>query len=251
MRDFTFQRYKQLLLSIKKSGYTFQTFDEFLQNPSTKVVVMRHDSDIWPWNDQRMAEIENELSIKATYYFRVPETFDKKIISRIAELGHEIGYHYEDLARFNGDYNKAITNFQANLNLLRKMYPVATAVMHGRPLSKWDSRKLWEKYKLNSFGLRGEPYLSVNYNKVYYLTDNGNRWDGEKYSIRDKVKTNFAYDYRTTWDLIKAFDECVLPAQIIINVHPARWNDNLIIWTYRFFLQKAKNFAKQFLKKIR
>ncbi|MBA7531110.1 hypothetical protein ES705_23321 [subsurface metagenome] len=36
-------------------------------------------------------------AIKGTYYFRiVTQSFNPEIIEQIAELGHEIGYHYED-----------------------------------------------------------------------------------------------------------------------------------------------------------
>lgn len=60
--------------------------------------VLRHDVDRLPENSLVTAKIEAELGIKGTYYFRiVPESFDERIIKDIAALGHEIGYHYEEL----------------------------------------------------------------------------------------------------------------------------------------------------------
>jgi len=49
-----------------------------------------------------MARLENELGIKATYFFRtIPHTFKPEIIKEIAGMGHEIGYHYENLSEIS------------------------------------------------------------------------------------------------------------------------------------------------------
>jgi hypothetical protein len=251
MRDFTLKKYKHLLLTIKASGYSFQTVHSFIVDPSNKTVVLRHDSDIWPINDLKMADVENSLGIISTYYFRVPATFNITIVKKIRDLGHEIGYHYEDLATSKGNFDLAIYSFGDNLNKMRALFDVKTVSMHGRPLSRWDSRDLWQNFKLSDFGIIAEPYLDIDYNKVLYLTENGSRWDGSRSNIRDKVKTNFNYKIKTTYDLINCFKNNILPDQIILNIHPARWNDNLILWTYRYFLQKLKNIAKLVLFNFR
>jgi hypothetical protein len=249
--DFTFRKYRKLLEAIKKSGYSFQRMEDFVSNAKDKVVVLRHDSDIWPGNDLKMAEIENSMDVVSTYYFRVPETFHQPIINKIKSLGHEIGYHYEDLARFNGDYEIAIENFKKNLEALRKIYPVKTAARHGRPLSKWDSLDLWKKHTLGSFGLTAEPYISIDYTDILYLTDNGSKWNADKSNIRDKVKSNHSFSIPDTDSLIDHFNKARLPKKIIINAHPARWNDIFLVWFYRYLLQKTKNVAKSILNSIR
>ncbi|MEZ5146706.1 MAG: hypothetical protein R2759_06400 [Bacteroidales bacterium] len=38
--------------------------------------------------------------------------YDSDIIKQIANLGHEIGYHYDDLSHTHGDYTKAINSRQ-------------------------------------------------------------------------------------------------------------------------------------------
>ncbi|MCF8411264.1 MAG: hypothetical protein K9G31_08225 [Crocinitomicaceae bacterium] len=226
--------------------------EEFIITPKNKVVVLRHDSDIWPKNDLKMAHIENELKVRSSYYFRVPETFNKEIILKIVGLSHEIGYHYEDLVRSKGNQDRAIANFKINLNQLRRFYPVKTITRHGRPLSSIESLKLWEEYNYKSLGIKAEPYLDVDYSKVLYLTDNGSKWNASSSNIRDYTYSEyFNFDIETTFDLIEAFSQNKLPNQIILNVHPARWNDNFLVWTYRFFLQKAKNSAKTLLKSLR
>lgn len=249
-RDFTLETYKKLIRFIKSSGYSFQTLQDFILKPKLKVVILRHDSDIWPKNDLKMAMIEHEEDIKASYYFRIPKTFNQAIIKRIAEFGHEIGYHYEDLSVTKGNMALAIQRFENNLALLRKIYPVRTIAMHGRPLSKWDNRLLWEKFDFKEFGIIAEPYLSLDYNKILYLTDTGNRWDGMDISIRDTVNSKLNYQVRSTFQLIDLFNKKALPSTVLLNSHPARWNDNFLIWSYRYLLQTAKNITKKYLKQI-
>ncbi len=252
MRDFTFKTYQKLIEQILKSGFEFQTMEEFILAPKNKVVVFRHDSDIWPKNDLKMAILENQLNVKSTYYFRIPETFNEAIIRKLAVMSHEIGYHYEDLVRSKGNTEKAIKNFKINLQLLRSYFPVKTITRHGRPLSKIESLDLWKEIDYKSFGIIAEPYLDVDYSKVLYLTDNGSKWNATSSNIRDfTYKEHFNYNIESTFDLIDAFKTEALPNQIILNVHPARWNDHIIIWTYRYFLQKTKNMAKSLLKSVR
>jgi hypothetical protein len=249
--DFTLKIYKRLLLSILNNGYVIQTFEDFIKNPQPKAVVLRHDSDIWTFADLNMALLESVLSVRATYYFRVPETFDIDIIKEIKSLNHEIGYHYEDLVRFKGNYEKAIENFKSNLSKIRQIYPVKTVARHGRPLSKIESLDMWKKYSLRDFGVIAEPYLDVNYSEVLYLTDNGSKWNADKDNIRDKVESGFSFNIKSTEDLIAHFNSKKLPDKIILNIHPARWTDNIMIWIYRFLLQKIKNVAKKWLNMLR
>jgi MoaA/NifB/PqqE/SkfB family radical SAM enzyme len=68
-----------------------------------------------PENALKMAELEYALGVTSTYYFRYPYTFIPEIIEQILSLGHEVGYHYEVLAKARGDYGKAIDLFAREL----------------------------------------------------------------------------------------------------------------------------------------
>ena len=48
--DFTLTIYTELLKSLLKNGYAFQTFEQFMTKPANKVVVIRHDIDKLPAN---------------------------------------------------------------------------------------------------------------------------------------------------------------------------------------------------------
>ena len=144
-KDFTYDIYSELINSLKNSGYAFPPFIDYISNGGDceKCVVLKHDVDKLPNNALQMANLENRLGIKASYYFRiVKESYDENIIRQITEMGHEIGYHYENLTTCGGDFRLAIDDFRLNLKKLRKFYPVKTICMHGSPLSKYDNRKI-------------------------------------------------------------------------------------------------------------
>lgn len=213
--DFTLKIYRELLESLLRQGFLFQTFSGFIENPGNKVVILRHDIDRKPKNALAVAKIESEYSIRGTYYFRVvPDSWDEEVIRKIAEMGHEVGYHYEDVERAakklkvqgsrfrvqglrigSGSEEierriagEAIELFSENLERLRRVVPVKTICAHGSPLCRWDNRILWNYYDYRDFGIIGEPYSDIDFNEVLYLTDTGRRWDGEDVSIRDKVQ---------------------------------------------------------------
>ncbi len=90
--DFTITKYRQLLSALQTSGYSFQTFSDFINNPLDQVVVMRHDVDRLPGNALKMARLEHGMGVAATYYFRaVPVSWDEGIMREIAGMGHETG----------------------------------------------------------------------------------------------------------------------------------------------------------------
>jgi len=244
--DFTIQNYKNLILSFINIKYQFQTLLEYLQVPAIRCLVLRHDIDRLPENAFEIAKLENEFGVRSTYYFRIKKSvFNKNIIKEIAGLGHEIGYHYEDFAEEKGNYEKAIESFEANLNKLRRIYPVKTICMHGSPLSRYDNRELWEKYDYRDFGIIGEPYLDGDFNEMLYLTDTGRAWNTSRGNVRDKVQSKYNYNFKSTFDIIKALEKKELPDKIMLNVHPQRWNDKFVPWAKELVWQNIKNVMKK------
>lgn len=101
--DFTLKTYKNLLHTLKTREFSFHTFSSYLQSEQTnepkQQVILRHDVDRLPNNAVKMAMLEKDLGIQSSYYFRaVPGIFKPEIMEQIAGMGHEIGYHYEDLS---------------------------------------------------------------------------------------------------------------------------------------------------------
>ena len=82
--DFTITSYKYLLESLQRKSYTFQTFENFINHPNNKTIILRHDVDLLPLNSLRFAKIQASLGIKGTYYFRtVAESWDEGVIKEI------------------------------------------------------------------------------------------------------------------------------------------------------------------------
>lgn len=205
--DFTIYAYMKLLKALSNQGFSFLPFEDFIKQPTGKSICLRHDVDKLPLNSLAFAKIQADFGIRGTYYFRiVPESFNEAVIIEIAQLGHEVGYHYEDISttanlrQYNtaGSINEieielvklSIESFSKSLERFRKIVPVKTICMHGSPLSRWDPRLLWKYYDYRDFGIVGEPYFDTDFNKVLYLTDTGRRWNGDSVSIRDKPVSN-------------------------------------------------------------
>lgn len=262
MADFTIRRYKKLLTALKENNYLFLKVEDFVQNPVERCVILRNDVDLKPKHALRIAKIQNELGIYSTFYFRInAPSYNVKIINQIVALGHEIGYHYEDIdlayaaitrekpgAPVNDDIltDRAWKSFNSNLEKLRRFYPVKTICMHGSPLSKYNNRMVWAKYNYRDAGIICEPYRDIDFNTVAYFTDTGRRWNGSAVNRRDKVKSSFNFNYRSTSDIIRNVKS--LPDRVMITVHPQRWNTGPFAWLTELIYQNLKNIVKAFLK---
>jgi hypothetical protein len=273
--DFTIEAYRSLLQSLIAKNYAFQTFQQFIESPKGRVVILRHDVDRLPGHSLRFAKIQHELGICGSYYFRMvsrsgtlsvskgnsslydPKIFNPKIIKAIAALGHEIGYHYETMDTSsslphplsNSHIKNAYDQFKTNLEKLRQVADIKTICMHGSPRSKFDNREIWKHYSYKELDIIGEPYFDVDFNKVFYLTDTGRRWDGHRVSVRDKMPQQEEWNrqglrFRNTKEIISAINREALPNQIMFTFHPQRWNSSLLPWAKEFVWQNIKNVVK-------
>ena len=258
MLDFTLDTYRVLLEAFLQAGYRVLTYEQYCdlqaeESLPERYLILRHDVDKLPQNSLRTAEIEHALGVRATYYFRVyPKQADEQQhIRNIAALGHEVGYHYEDMAIANGDVEKAYEHFTQQLTYFRQFYPVRTICMHGVPTSQWDGRDLWKHYDYKQLGIVGEPYFDVDFSEVFYLTDTGRRWDGYKVSVRDKIPqyqdqwTEQGLVYRRTQAIIRAARAEALPPRIMITTHPQRWTSQPLSWLKELLWQSIKNTIKR------
>ena len=243
--DFTLDKYRELCSALLENHYVPLTFSEYMENSnelSDKFAIIRHDVDRKPFNALRMAELENEIGVRSTYYFRYPYTFKVEIIKRIIDLGHEIGYHYEVLSKANGDHEKAKELFEKELGKFREIYDVKTICMHGSPLSKFDNRDLWKAYNFTSFGIIGESYLSLG-KDVDYFSDTGRNWNSKNKKrdfIYNKVERFSLDNTAELIDLIKTG-----PSQkICIVAHPERWSSTHSEWLHSYAKDLVFNLGK-------
>lgn len=260
--DFTLKTYKKLLLTILENNYIVLTFQKYcldknrFDNDETYFVILRHDVDEIAENALKMARLEHQLGVQATYYFRIVKQSNKpEVIEEIASLGHEIGYHYEDLAFAKGNMEEARVAFENNLSYFRTFYPVKTVCMHGSGTSKYDNRKFWKDYKLSQFGLIGEPYLTTNFDKISYCTDTARRWDGIKYNIWDRVESSGKLIIHSSAEMMNKIENGTFYPKSLILAHTL-WTDNFFQWgvlyVREFLRNKVKYIAQhnQFVNKL-
>jgi len=240
--DFTIEKYSELIAALRSSGLYFQ---------------LRHDVDSAPYNSLRTAQIESQLNLKATYYFRmVPESYNEEIIKEIHSLKHEIGHHYESLTTCKGDIDAAYQDFCVNLEKMRQLVPIQSICMHGSPRSRWDSKEIWKKYDYHQLGIMYEPYFDTDFSKTIYLTDTGRRWDGYRVSVRDKIPRyqekweSEGLVFHSTDDIISQLNdnESLLNRSgygILMTTHPQRWNRFGFRYMSEYCSQTIKNQIKR------
>jgi len=96
--DFTEENYRELL-RLAKQRRTFESYDTTVTEPH---LLWRHDVDMSVHRALRLAEIEAEEGVRATYFFRLNSEFYNVLEREVADkarailgLGHDLGLHFE------------------------------------------------------------------------------------------------------------------------------------------------------------
>ena len=194
--DITIKKYQKLLTALQQQGASFQTFSEFLQNPQEHSNILRHDVDLLPGNSLRFAQIQAELGIKGSYYFRaVPQSWDEAIIKKIAALGHEVGYHYENMDDVSEKLKVKSLKFKAEVRRQKSGLNLLDSENSGHPLGKGQSR--WDKDYEKLLDLAYEDFCE-NLEKLRKLVPVTTIcMHGSPRSIFDNKAIWEKYDYKT------------------------------------------------------
>lgn len=98
---FTIEHYAELVKLAKDQGFQFILHKDNYEE-KRKDVIWRHDVEFSPDIALKMAEIEHNMGVQATYFFQthsefynVFEPYFTRILNRIKELGHHIGLHFD------------------------------------------------------------------------------------------------------------------------------------------------------------
>jgi len=244
--DFTLNKYAELCLKIQELQRKTMTVTQFIKakQPQQPIVILRHDIDRSLSRAVRMAELEASYGIQSTYYARTTRAVSKpELLEYLVQLGHELGYHYETLARAKGNYKRAIELFTDELKILRQIGPIETISMHGSPLLPWNNLDLWQSYDYKLYGVQ-EVYLSIDYQKAYYFSDTGRSWNSNHYNLRDHVDSLLPDSSIHTTDDLITFLRQQLDGPVLINVHPNRWTKG----TLEYILQVGQDTFINFIK---
>ncbi len=254
MIDFTIRAYRMYLEAIKSARLQTLRFDDFLSSPEEpeRYCLIRHDLDRKERNALPMARAERQMGLQATYYLRCGRRpLNRDLIRSIADLGHEIGYHYESLSRARGDEERALEDFREGLARLRAVVPVRTAAMHGSPLSRHDNRDLWRSPERRAqlreqHGLLGEVYLDIDYRDVAYVSDTGRNWLAGRGNRRDRVESDVHADFASGAELLAALRAGRF-AKLVFQVHPERWASTVPDYAVQWLSDCGVNMVKSLL----
>jgi len=228
---FTHAAYADLLGALADAGYETLTVREYLRADGLpeRFVVLRHDVDRKPGRAAALARLEAEFDASASYYLH-PTAFREGRAERLADLGHEVGYHYDDVATARGDLETARALFANNLRVFRRACDVATVSPHAAALSPHDNTDLWERGpSFEAFGLLGDADRSVDYVDLAFFSDAGRTF---RERPADRARSLGERDQPTTADAATAGDLAAQfrtgsPARACVLTHPRRWTNSL------------------------
>lgn len=143
--------YRDLLQRAKELGYRIHSVYSFWQMlnqkglaAGQKYLVLRHDVDTASNSARKMWDIDLELNIRSSYYFRLT-TMDTTLLKEMDTAGFEASYHYEELStiiKTKGieephqaiqELPRARAAFKNTLKRLRSLtgLPMRTVAAHG------------------------------------------------------------------------------------------------------------------------
>ena len=146
----TFDTYRRVMLELVAAGIRSQPVRVLADSqPAPGMLLIKHDVEDRIDRAVRLAEIEAECGHRATYYLQgrlllapgAPEQ-----VRKIADLGHEVTYHYDVLDACDGDYRAATAEFDRYRALIEAAsgQPIETVCPHGNPTklrNGWRSNK--------------------------------------------------------------------------------------------------------------
>ena len=225
---FSLSYYHKLIVNLRSAGRTFSTVVAATEKSGAEVgrlCILRHDVDRIPRRSLAMSKIENQLGVKATYYFRCSKDgrFPTDYVEQIAALGHEVGYHFETLSQFQGNSTKAVEAFERNLAHFRSIAPCKSVSMHGAPLTRHNNQDLAKFVNFAGLGLIDAVYDLASLYPIYF-TDTGGAWNVSGHRNRRDIVGELA---RSVPDFLRASELAAystdFPRPLYFNTHPERW----------------------------
>ncbi|MDY0279192.1 MAG: hypothetical protein RBR35_01365 [Salinivirgaceae bacterium] len=274
--DFTFGKYKEIIAAIADSEYQVLKIKDYITRDKLpeKFIIIRHDVDLDAYYQLKFAQLEHQHNIHTSYYFRkTDKTFKEDVINEVAELGHEVGYHYEVFTKALGDPIEAMRIFRNEQAVFSEKWKSLTVCPHGGSFvdnadgyslknmvtlipklvtgkivfSKHVNFDMWKENKFDDFGIIGDAYKSVDFSDILYLSDTGRSWD-QRYKRLDKVDSsiNPLFDIKSSNDIIDVIEKGEVN-KIYLLVHFEQWKDNLFDWLGWYAAQVIRRTGKRII----
>ncbi len=202
MPSFSLSNYKHLIDALGREGFAFRTVSE-MESGESASVYLRHDIDFSIRLCLPMAELENELGVRSTYYVLLKGPYSlaneetKRALERIRNLGHEVGLHY-DLSRYPEDEALWQRTLREEVGVLEGLVgePIRTVTLHEPHRAKQDPFREGSEWV--------HPHNSRFQEGLLYVSDSCRAW-------RDET-------------LLQAFGDSP-PERLLLLTHPELWLD--------------------------
>lgn len=201
--QFTYEEYESLL-GIVKAGRRSLCFSD-CRNPDmpSSFFLLRHDIDFSLPAALKMARLEAERDVRATYFlllnsdhYNLLSTGCCNVPRQLIALGHEVGLHYDVRVMSERDNIDLHTQLQNETDLLSELAgsPVQSIAMHN-PSVCGDDPFAGDNHFINAY----DPQFTK---AIVYFSDSCGAW-------RDK-----------TYDV---FNRCNIPDKLQLLIHPFYW----------------------------
>lgn len=227
---------------------------------TTQFIVFKHDVETNPSKALKLAQIENKYDINGSFYvqeYLLNNPSNVKILQEIRDLGHEVSYHYDVLDVNDGDFKKAKTEFQTNLEkFISNGFRIETVCQHGNPI------KIRVGYTSNRDFFRNES-IAQQYNDITDIVVN----------FKEKTGTKFLYisDAGYSWNIISdpenndrvnevpdvplnglnnVLDLLQKGNSIILSTHPHRWKKSKVTIHFKIRLFKTVRFFVRLISRV-
>jgi hypothetical protein len=184
---YSLAHYRFALEDAKSRSYSFLTCRDYAEGSrAERELVLRHDVDMVPERSLPMARLENSMSIRGTYFFRIHANnynalgFEVIAIMRaLLDMGHEIGLHAEPF-----DINHAVglepeESIRIGKEVLEAVLgvPIVGTASHN-DFTPENNLDFFRKRPARDFGFLYEAYDTEALNlfeKSWYVSD-GHPW---------------------------------------------------------------------------
>ena len=204
--DFTRANYRRLL-TLMKDAYPICTYDAF--DPGERFLLLRHDIDFSMHAALKLAKIEQEEGVKATYFVHFHNEFynpfERSVSDKLREivrLGHNVGLHF-DSHYFDVDAEEQLVGLlEREKGYLEDIIKQAVGVFSFHRTSPFTLGCVQ-----NAYAGMLNVYSTFFRDEVGYCSDSNGYWR-----------------HRRLEDVLVAHTD----ARLQVLTHPAWWQDNVM-----------------------
>lgn len=172
--SYTYDWYRRFLGRLETIDGGYHGFDSWQGEPG---VLLRHDVDYSPEAARRMARIEADAGVRGTYFvlttspfYNVLDPAVSSLLHDVADLGHEIGLHFDSHAYFGDEpgTTELRQRIEEDKEIMQTVFPdiTDTIAFHNPP--DWSLNQ--------SFPGTHHTYEPRFFDDISYYADSLGRW---------------------------------------------------------------------------